>query len=113
MSAIKKFFALCALIVSCAPLQAAPLSFIEVEKPSPDVPYKNEIEYEETVMVTYVELHGGFYGLVNQSGEKLYPLNLPAVYETDGTEIYIKYREADTITTVNWGKPIIIEIISN
>lgn len=101
-----------AVFAFSATLFASPLSFIEVDPPEPSVPELNDIVYEETVTVRYIEILGGFYGLENERGEKLYPLNLPEVYKQDGTELYIKYKEADTITIYNWGKPIIIETLA-
>lgn len=105
----KLFLPLCAISAS---LFASPLSYIEVDPPEPSVPVLNEIEMEEMVTVQYIDILGGFYGLENQKGEKLYPLNLPEVYMVEGTELYIKYKEADTITVYNWGKPIIIETVA-
>lgn len=101
-----------AMFAVSATLFASPLSYIEVDPPEPSVPELNDIVYEESVTVRYIDILGGFYGMENEKGEKLYPLNLPDVYMQDGTELYIKYKEADTITVYNWGKPIIIETLA-
>ncbi|HQD27180.1 MULTISPECIES: DUF333 domain-containing protein [Methanoculleus] len=64
-----------------------------------------------TGTVTYVDLEGGFYGIVADDGEDYLPLNLNETYRVDGTRITFAGEIArDTVTIQQWGTPV--EIIA-
>lgn len=57
--------------------------------------------------VKYVELEGGFYGIVTENGEKYDPLNLPENYQEDGLQVRVEYEFADEQVGFHmWGKII-------
>jgi len=61
--------------------------------------------------VTYIDLEGGFYGIVAKEGTKYYPLNLGENMKTDGLKVRFLAETKDDIMTVQqWGIPI--EIIN-
>lgn len=61
--------------------------------------------------VRYVELEGGFYGIVAPSG-KYEPINLPTQFQVNKKDIVFKARlRPDVSTSHMWGKPVeILEI---
>ena len=65
-----------------------------------------------TGTVKYIDLEGGFYGIITDKGEKLNPLNLPDEYKIDGLRVKFKARILRNVTTTQmWGTPVeIIEI---
>ena len=57
-----------------------------------------------TARVTFIDLEGGFYGLVTQDGEQYLPTNLAAEYQTDGTILTFKTKAVtDVMTIQQWG----------
>lgn len=62
-------------------------------------------------VVKYVDLEGGFYGIVGDDGSRLYPVNLAEAYHRDGLRVRYRARELkDVLTTRMWGVPV--ELIS-
>ena len=55
--------------------------------------------------VRYVELEGGFYGLIC-GDEKYYPVNLPEEYRQDGLRVCVVARIANVTTFTMWGTPV-------
>ncbi|MDT8358214.1 MAG: hypothetical protein RQ758_06895 [Methanomicrobiaceae archaeon] len=62
--------------------------------------------------VTYVELEGGFYGIVADDGTRYLPQNLPEEFAQDGLEVTFTAKVLRDVATIQqWGTPIeIIEI---
>ncbi|HOB17399.1 MAG TPA: DUF333 domain-containing protein [Candidatus Methanoculleus thermohydrogenotrophicum] len=57
--------------------------------------------------VTYVDLEGGFYGIVADDGERYLPTDLPAEYRKDGLRVRFTADVArDNATIQQWGTPI-------
>ena len=57
-----------------------------------------------TATVTYIDLEGGFYGLVTQDGERYLPTNLAVEQQTDGTILTFKTKAVtDVMTIQQWG----------
>ena len=71
---------------------------------------------EETVTasgtVNYVDLEGGFYGIVADDGARYLPQNLPAEFAEDGLGVTFTAKVLEDVATIQqWGTPIeIIEI---
>lgn len=62
--------------------------------------------------VTFVDLEGGFYGIIGDDGERYLPLNLAPDYEVDGLRIAFDYEPVkDTSTIQMWGIPVNITFI--
>jgi hypothetical protein len=61
-----------------------------------------------TGTVVYVDLENGAYGLVDDSGKKYLPVNMPQQLKRNGAKVSVRYRPADVVSTMMWGKPIYI-----
>lgn len=62
--------------------------------------------------VTFVELEGGFYGIVGDDGENYLPFNLAPEYQVDGLRIAFEYEPVkDTGTIQMWGAPVNLTFI--
>ena len=63
--------------------------------------------------VTYVDLEGGFYGIITPDGEKYLPLDLPEDYHQDGLLVDVTgVVDPDVMTIQMWGQPLRIETIT-
>lgn len=61
--------------------------------------------------VKYIELEGGFYGIITDENESLDPINLGAVFQSDGKRIEFTYKvRSDLVSFHMWGK--IVELQS-
>lgn len=62
--------------------------------------------------VQYVDLEGGFYGILGEDGAKYNPMNLSEAYKEDGLRVRFRFRSReDVMTTQMWGQNVeIIEI---
>ncbi|MDK2889932.1 MAG: hypothetical protein PWR21_564 [Methanoculleus sp.] len=57
--------------------------------------------------VTYVDLEGGFYGIVADDGERYLPLDLNETYRVDGMRLtFVGEVARDTATIQQWGTPV-------
>jgi hypothetical protein len=57
--------------------------------------------------VTYIDLEGGFYGIVASDGARYLPLNLPAEFREDGLSVSFEAEpEEDVATIQQWGTPV-------
>lgn len=65
--------------------------------------------------VQFIDLEGGFYGIVADDGTQYLPLNLPAEFSEDGLAIeFTGYLREDVATIQQWGTPLeLTEISSN
>lgn len=74
---------------------------------------KDEKERTEPMIsgtVRYLEIEGGFYGLVADDGRKYDPINLPAEYKKDSLRVKFSVREKKGVVSFHmWGK--IVEVI--
>ena len=60
-----------------------------------------------TGTVTYIELEGGFFGIITESGERYLPLNLPDEYALEGLFVDFTARIAEESATIAmWGTPV-------
>lgn len=57
--------------------------------------------------VVFVDLEGGFYGILGENGEKYYPVNLNQSFKVDGLHVKFEGRLCRNISTAHmWGKPV-------
>lgn len=65
--------------------------------------------------VQFIDLEGGFYGIVTDDGIQYLPLNLPEEFSEDGLAIeFTGYLREDVATIQQWGTPLeLTEISSN
>ncbi|QYZ78192.1 hypothetical protein E2N92_01470 [Methanofollis formosanus] len=60
-----------------------------------------------TGTVTYIDLEGGFYGIVAADGARYLPLDLDRTFEKDGLKVRFTVEPAeDTMTIQQWGTPV-------
>ena len=55
-----------------------------------------------------MDFENGAYGLLDDSGKKFLPVNMPEQLKRNGAKVSIRFRLADVVSTVMWGKPIFI-----
>ena len=61
----------------------------------------------ETGTVKYLNLEGGFYGIVGDSGEKFLPQNLSAEFRQDGLRVTFEGTVRNDVPTIYmWGTPV-------
>ena len=63
-------------------------------------------------VVSYIDLEGGFYGIITDDGERHEPVNLHVDYQVDGLRISYKYKLLQDVGSYRmWGTPVeILEI---
>ncbi len=60
-----------------------------------------------TGTVVLVELEGGFYGIVTESGERYDPINLPEEFREDSIPVYFEgIPKEEVVTFRQWGTPL-------
>ncbi|MBS3797932.1 MULTISPECIES: hypothetical protein [unclassified Pseudoalteromonas] len=73
---------------------------------SPASPPSNTDEKWLEAEVCYLNLEGGFFGLVTRDGKRLLPLNLPATFSQAGAQVKLQgYAQRDMMTIQQWGTP--------
>lgn len=66
-------------------------------------------EISATGTIEFIELEGGFFGIVTAEGDHYLPLNLPEEFRVDGLKVAFTARTApDTNTIYMWGTPVTI-----
>ncbi len=64
--------------------------------------------------VKYIELEGGFFGIITPDGRKYLPLNLPKEFQVDGMPVTFTAREKTDLATIfMWGTPLNLESIDS
>lgn len=57
--------------------------------------------------VQYIDLEGGFFGIVDDDGSNYYPLNLDPLYSHDQLKVaYNLTQKKDVVTFAMWGTPV-------
>jgi len=61
--------------------------------------------------VVYIELEGGFYGIITEQDKQYNPINLPEAFKQDSLSVYFEGRIREDIVSIQqWGT--IIELSS-
>ncbi len=77
---------------------------VEVE---PETETEEEITIDTTGTVTYIDLEGGFFGIVSFDGYQYFPINLDESLQEDGLEIDFTARvDEDYVDVHMWGLPV-------
>ena len=62
--------------------------------------------------VTYLELEGGFYGIVGEDGNNYLPLNLEEEFKQDSLQVRFTYERREGVMTIAmWGQAVDITAI--
>ncbi|MFC2134493.1 hypothetical protein ACFLTH_07730 [Bacteroidota bacterium] len=70
----------------------------------------NRTHYVTLGTVLFVDLEGGFYGIIDDNDVRLDPVNLPEGYQVDGLRVHLEFVILDEQESVHqWGT--LIEII--
>lgn len=74
---------------------------------SPLNPLDENGTFVSTGTIQYIDLEGGFYGIITDQGENYLPLNLPEAFRVDGLRVrfWAKVRN-DVMTIYMWGTPV-------
>jgi len=59
-----------------------------------------------TGLVRHIDLEGGFYGIVDDLGERYDPSNLPEDFKVDSLRVRYEATVTDKMTTHMWGRPV-------
>ncbi|MDD4254614.1 MAG: hypothetical protein PHP59_04470 [Methanofollis sp.] len=59
-----------------------------------------------TGTVTYIDLEGGFYGIVAVDGTRYLPLDLDPAFEQDNLSVRFTVEKVDVATIQQWGTPV-------
>ena len=51
-----------------------------------------------------IDLEGGFFGIVTDDGEQLFPLNLGVEFRMDGIKVQFEFEHKPMFTAQMWGK---------
>jgi hypothetical protein len=59
--------------------------------------------------VTHVSLSGGFWGIVTDSGQQLFPVHgLPAAFQQESLRVLVEFRPSKAATIYMWGQAVTI-----
>ncbi|HYV50687.1 MAG TPA: hypothetical protein VE910_02195 [Dongiaceae bacterium] len=64
-----------------------------------------------TGLVLHVDLEGGFYGIVDDLGERYDPSNMPEDFKVDSLRVHYQATLTDKVSTHMWGRPVDIVTI--
>ena len=66
----------------------------------------------KTGTITYVDLEGGFYGIVDSQGNHYFPVDLPQAFQKKGLDVLFRAEPVrKSVSTSMWGQPVRIEAI--
>ncbi len=77
---------------------------------------KQKSGQENTILksgtVRFIDLEGGFYGIIGDDGKKYDPINLSREFQVDGLPVRFEAKVRDDVAAIRmWGTPIeIVEI---
>ena len=74
------------------------------------VPGSSPNQFTTTGTVTYIDLEGGFYGIIGDNQENYDPINLPDEFQQEGLRVRFTAKYRDDLASIHmWGR--IIEIL--
>tara|TARA_R110000822_G_scaffold68357_4_gene166160 strand:+ start:155 stop:661 length:507 start_codon:yes stop_codon:yes gene_type:complete len=69
---------------------------------------KDEFSGWQRGRVQFLNLEGGFYGIITDSGRKILPLNMAKEFAQNGAIVRIKGKVKNVMTIQQWGTPFTI-----
>lgn len=103
-------------VVEIAEPEPEPVAIEEPLVVEPVEPVENEPETITILgFIRYVELEGGFFGIMTEDGTKYFPEYLEQDFKQDGLSVRVQAKPQEQILGIQmWGKPIeIIRIEAN
>lgn len=89
-------------------LVATPVKAIEELKERKMNDVKDEFTNWQQGRVQFLNLEGGFYGIITDSGKKILPMNLAKEFAQNGAVVRIKGEVKNVLTIQQWGTPFTI-----
>lgn len=75
-------------------------------------PSRPSASIQGTGTVHYIDISGGFYGILSDTGRHYDPLNLAPGYQRDGLRVRFEGEEIQGLVTIRmWGRPLRIHHI--
>ena len=59
--------------------------------------------------VVHLTMENGGDGIIDPTGRKFFPLNMPNQLKRDGAAVTFCYRPAEVVTSMMWGEPVYID----
>ena len=69
---------------------------------------KDEFSNWQRGRVQFLNLEGGFYGIITDSGKKILPMNMAKEFAQNGAIVRIKGKVKNVLTIQQWGTPFTI-----
>ncbi len=69
---------------------------------------KDEFSSWQRGRVQFLNLEGGFYGIITDSGKKVLPMNMAKEFAQNGAIVRFKGRVKNVMTIQQWGTPLTI-----
>jgi len=89
-------------------LVATPVQAIEELKGQKMASLKDGFTDWQRGRVQFLNLEGGFYGIITDSGQKILPMNMAKEFAQNGAIVRIKGKVKDVMTIQQWGTPFTI-----
>lgn len=95
-----------------APVAKMPNATVESSK-EVDSKMKEALKNWQIGTVQFINIEGGFYGIITKDGKKLLPMNLDKNFRQHGAVVKITGKPEKGIVTIQqWGTPFTIKDIS-
>ena len=99
-------FLAASIALSCSGVNGAPESSVSGHDE------QSRAHITGTGTIRYIDLEGGFYGIVGDDGKKYLPIDLDQQYKTDGLKIRFRFKaRSDVMTITMWGIPVEVLVI--
>ncbi|MCB0278398.1 MAG: hypothetical protein KDD94_02795 [Calditrichaeota bacterium] len=85
------------------------ITFLVLSCKSPTEPAP-EGQFTVSGTVQFINLEGGFYGIISDDDQHFDPVNLPAEYQQNGLHLKLQATKHDGVSTHMWGQ--LIQVIS-
>ena len=69
---------------------------------------KDDLSNWQRGRVQFLNLEGGFYGIITDSGRKILPMNMAKEFAQNGAIVRIKGKVKNVLTIQQWGTPFTI-----
>ena len=69
---------------------------------------KDDLSNWQRGRVQFLNLEGGFYGIITDSGRKILPMNMAQEFAQNGAIVRIKGKVKNVMTIQQWGTPFTI-----